>query len=233
MLILIDPRVKVLQLVLVGACIFATRSLAAQTLLAASVAAIAYTCGQKGRAIRFLIFVGILTAFLARPVAPGSGMSAFYMRFIVFFVLKFAPGVLLVMIFSQTEDVTRFIHALERLHLPRILTLPLAVAMRFVPSLSYELACIKDAMRLRGLQPTVIGFYRHPLLTLEYLSVPLLMRSLKIADELSASALTRGIDATGVRTRYAALVFTRIDALAAAISVAVVAVIVMVDRWMV
>jgi energy-coupling factor transport system permease protein len=231
--IAIDPRVKVLQLVLVGACIFATRSVAAQAALAVAVAGVAYASGQKGRAVRFLVFVGILTAILATPAANGSGMAAFYVKFVLFFIVKFAPGVLLVMVLSQTEDVTRFIHALERLHVPRVLTLPLAVAMRFVPTLSYELACIKDAMRLRGLQPTVLGFYRRPILTLEYLSVPILMRSLKIADELSASALTRGIDVVGMRTRYAPLAFTFDDAVASIGSVAVVAAIVIVDRWIV
>ncbi len=228
----IDPRVKVLQLALVGACIFATKSIAAQSALALALAGLTWAAGQKGRAIRFLILEAVLSVLLVW-LSGGTGMGSFTFSFIIFFVLKFAPGVLLILVLAQTEDVTRFIQALERLRLPRMLTLPLAVAMRFVPSLSYELTCIKDATRLRGLQPSVAGFYRHPMLTLEYLLVPLLMRSIKIADELSASALTRGIDASGVRTRYAALDFTRRDAAAAAISVVVVSVIVILDTLVV
>ena len=229
----LDPRVKLLQLALVSVCMFLTRSIAAQAATAVAAAAIAFWSDQRGRAIRFLVFVALLVAILVSPIAAGRGMGAFYVKFVVFFIVKFAPGVLLVMVLSETEDVTRFIHALERLRLPRVLTLPLAVALRFVPSLGYELGCIKDAMRLRGLQPTVVGFYRHPILTLEYLSVPLLMRSLKIADELSASALTRGIETAGERTRYAALQFRMADTVAALASVASAAAIVAVDRLMV
>ena len=59
------------------------------------------------------------------------------------------------------------------------------------------------------------------------------MRSVKIADELSASALTRGIDAQGRRTRYAEVAFTAADAGAAAGSLAAAAAILVLDRWLV
>jgi energy-coupling factor transport system permease protein len=229
----LDPRVKVLQLLLVSLCIFLTRSIAAQALTAGAVAAIVFATGERRRAIHFAVFVAVLMAVLLSPIGSARGMAAFYVKFVLFFIVKFSPGVLFVILLTETEDVTRFIHALEQLWLPRVLTLPLAVALRFVPSLGYELACIKDAMRLRGLQPTLVGFYRHPILTLEYLSVPLLMRSLKIADELSASALTRGIDAAGPHTRYAPLVFRLADAGGAAASVAAAAAIVALDRLIV
>ncbi|NTV63423.1 MAG: energy-coupling factor transporter transmembrane protein EcfT, partial [Oscillochloris sp.] len=54
--------------------------------------------------------------------------------------------------------------------------------------------------RLRGVSLTVFGFLRQPRLTLECALVPLLMRSLRIADELAASAATRGIEHPGERS---------------------------------
>ena len=43
---------------------------------------------------------------------------------------------------------------------------------------------------------------RHPLNTLEYAIVPMVFRSLKIADELSASAIVRGIESPCKKQSY-------------------------------
>ena len=42
----------------------------------------------------------------------------------------------------------------------------------------------------------------HPLRTCEYAVIPLVIRSMTIADELAASAMTRGLDLETKRTSY-------------------------------
>ena len=42
----------------------------------------------------------------------------------------------------------------------------------------------------------------HPGRSLEYVLVPLIIRTIKIADDLAASAMTRGLDLVGARTTY-------------------------------
>ena len=43
---------------------------------------------------------------------------------------------------------------------------------------------------------------RHPAATCEYVLVPLLLRCLLVADQLSVSAVSRGIQAPGIRGSY-------------------------------
>lgn len=58
-----------------------------------------------------------------------------------------------------------------------------------------EYQLIRDALRLRG-----IGTLAHPSEMLEYRMVPLLTELVQVGNELSASAMTRGLDAPNKRT---------------------------------
>src|ERR1700752_2314512 len=104
----LDPRVKVLQLVMLSICIFFTRSIAAQAAISVAVAGVAVANGQRSRAAWFLVLVALLTVLLVLPLARASGAVLMYARFIVFFALKFAPAVLFITVLSTSEDVSRF-----------------------------------------------------------------------------------------------------------------------------
>ena len=67
----------------------------------------------------------------------------------------------------------------------------MSVMFRFFPTVAEESRSINDAMRMRGVGLRSIG--DNPTVLLEYRLVPLLMAVVKIGDELSASALTRGL----------------------------------------
>ena len=55
-------------------------------------------------------------------------------------------------------------------------------------------------MRIRGIESGFMQNLMHPIRCIEYLLVLLLMRSFKIADELSAAAMVRGIERQGEKT---------------------------------
>ena len=57
-------------------------------------------------------------------------------------------------------------------------------------------------MRLRGVELSARNLVLHPGRSLEYVLVPLIIRTIKIADDLAASAMTRGLDLVGARTTY-------------------------------
>ena len=78
----------------------------------------------------------------------------------------------------------------------------LLVMLRFAPTVLLEFAEIKNAMRVRGLLGSLRQIVRHPMDTLEYAMVPMVFRSLKISDELSASAVVRGIEYPGKKESY-------------------------------
>ncbi|MFR7742966.1 MAG: energy-coupling factor transporter transmembrane component T [Acutalibacteraceae bacterium] len=73
-------------------------------------------------------------------------------------------------------------------------TLALAVALRFIPTIRHELEQIRNGMKTRGVPLNVITFVKAPAMTTEYMIIPFIMRCIKVADELSAAAVTRAIE---------------------------------------
>lgn len=117
----------------------------------------------------------------------------------------------------MTTSVSEFIAAMDSLHIPKKISVPVSSMFRFFPTIKEEYAAIRDAMYLRK-----IGSWRNPIEMLEYRMVPLLMELLSIGNDLSASALTRGLDAPGKRTNVCPIGFHWQDAVAVAFCVVVI-----------
>lgn len=75
-------------------------------------------------------------------------------------------------------------------------------------------------MKIRGFLRSVPTVLRHPLNTLEYAIVPMVFRSLKIADELSASAIVRGIESPYKKQSYYVSRISPLDAFLMLVSTA-------------
>lgn len=91
--------------------------------------------------------------------------------------------------------------ALSKAHAPTAIILGLLVIFRFFPTIKTELKEVVQSMKNRqlvGIKEIIF----HPLTTIEYVLVPLLLRCLQIADQLAVSAVTRGAEAPGKRSSY-------------------------------
>lgn len=128
---------------------------------------------------------------------------------------RFMPGIAMGSYLVGSTTVSEFMAAMERMHLPQKLTIPLSVMFRFFPTVTEEYGAIGDAMRMRGIR---FGGGK-PMKMLEYRMVPLMVSCVKIGDELSAAALTRGLGASAKRTNICKIGFGMPDALAMLISV--------------
>ena len=105
----------------------------------------------------------------------------------------------------------KIILAFRSMHTPNSIMLTLTVMLRLMPTVRHEAADIKDAMRTRGFLGSFTDVIKNPLRTLEYAIVPLTFRLLKVADELSASAIARGIECPCKKESYYAGRITKID----------------------
>lgn len=91
---------------------------------------------------------------------------------------------------------------LRQLPLPSKMILAVIVILRFMPTVLAEFSDVKDAMRTRGFLRSPAQILLHPLSTLEYAIVPMVFRSLKIADELASSCIVRGIESPYKKQGY-------------------------------
>lgn len=104
------------------------------------------------------------------------------------------------------------ITGMNRLKVPQVVTIPLAVMLRFLPVIWEEQKAIRNAMRMRGL-PGRGGVLLHPFRTLEYILIPLIGVTLRSGEALSRSALSRGLGSPIQPSSILSLKFGFIDLL--------------------
>lgn len=133
-------------------------------------------------------------------------------------------------LFMKTTETTDLVKTMEKTGIPTMITLPLAVTLRFIPTIKEEFFIIQDVMRIRGIKVTLKGFVTNPVKMMEFILVPLLMRSAKISDELSASCITRGISLTRNKTSYKVIRVNRWDIFLSLITIVIFVSILVVDQ---
>ena len=122
-----------------------------------------------------------------------------FIAFLGLFHKVYPCGMLSGIVISTTK-VSEFLSAMNRAHAPKKLVIPLAVMLRYIPTIQEDWRFIKDAMRLRDVSPSLKGLLTHPGMTVECIYVPLMMAASKAADELSIASITRGIENPKPRT---------------------------------
>lgn len=134
-------------------------------------------------------------------------------------ITRFLPSLMMGYYFISTTQVDELIAALQKWHIPVHITIPLAVMFRFIPTIQEESSSIKDAMRMRD----VNGLYalKSPIKYVEYRFVPLMSSIVRIGDDLSAAALTRGLGGQSSRTSIHDVAIKGMDYLVLLISVAI------------
>ncbi|WP_449283733.1 energy-coupling factor transporter transmembrane component T [Leucobacter sp.] len=188
----LDPRSKILLVLLVSLTVMSPGGLVlvpAGILLATGLAA---TERAWSRAV--LLPVTAVVMYLLGWVLPlvwtnpAVTVVAIGCGYLIRFVAAFGVGAHLI----ATTSPTQLSAALRAWRLPRALSVTLAVMLRFFPVVAAESAAVLDAMRLRGLAGTT-GLARHPILGMERFTVPMIAASLRASEDLSASAILRGL----------------------------------------
>ncbi|UZJ40539.1 energy-coupling factor transporter transmembrane protein EcfT [Prosthecochloris sp. SCSIO W1101] len=211
MVVALDPRAKIFFLLAGNFLIVFSPTRAVEAGFVMFFLLVAVLLGG-GRVALNVVVAYILLLFLqivsAEKVTQWWGMMLFTFSQFMIMVL---PYVLLAVIFVSTTKVNELMEALYRLRVSKKVVIPLAVMIRYVPVVSEDFMMIKDAMRMRGISPSFFGFMRRPLETIECLYVPMLMNAARVVDELSAAAVTRGIENRGRKTCIIPMRFGVVD----------------------
>ncbi|HES2882359.1 TPA: energy-coupling factor transporter transmembrane protein EcfT [Streptococcus pyogenes] len=117
---------------------------------------------------------------------------------LVMVVKKILPAFLMGKYTILTSNVGESIYSLKKMKCPDEIAIPLTVMVRFFYAARIDYSQIKKAMRLRGL--TLKKLIKNPILLFEYRLVPLLMCLSKTADDLTVSAMTKGLAVNQKRT---------------------------------
>ncbi len=161
---------------------------------------------QWRRFLRGLVMLEVGYGLLgALPYLPGTLNFIALMcgGILTRFVVTIVMGEYLI----STTSVSEFISAMERLRMPQAITIPMSVMFRLFPTIQAEWKSIRRAMGMRGIH---LGGARAGQV-LEYQMVPMMTSSVRIGEDLSASALTRGLGAPVKRTNICRIGFRAQD----------------------
>ena len=139
-----------------------------------------------------IVYAGLMLLHLIGLHLLTGGVQIAIVTFTVF-LRKIFPCAMLGGILVSTTRVNVFMAAMHRIHLPKAMIIPMTVMVRYIPVVREDWAYISDAMRMRDVAPTLKSLLVHPARTVECIYVPMMMAALKVADELSAAAVTRGL----------------------------------------
>ena len=143
------------------------------------------------------------------------------------FMLVLFPRIIAIGISMGTligrNEASRTLAALREMHLPERLIMIVAVIFRFFPVLSGDMKLLRQSIATRGAFATVWQKLRALPSYLEILTVPMALRVIRIAETLSASAETRGIDLNRRKSNYLSLPFSPWDILFCALLAAAIA----------
>lgn len=206
-----DPRTKLLLLFLWAIAVFFSPGLWFEVTMMLLTTLFGVACGKGRLALGMLgVYVVAIGVMLAVAQMDTGVLKTMFSSFFML-VRKVFPCGLLAAVIVTTTHVNEFMSAFARMRVPRTVTIPLAVMLRYVPAIREDWSFIRDAMRMRDIRPNLFGFLRQPGLTVECLYVPLMMSASNVADELSMASTARGIENPTPRTCYTHIEFSMQD----------------------
>ena len=133
------------------------------------------------------------------------------------FILVLFPRIIAIGISMMTligrNEASRTLAALRNMHLPERFIMIVAVIFRFFPVLSGDMKLLRQSIRTQGAFVTLWQKLRALPSYIEILTVPMALRVIRIAETLSASAETRGIDLKRRKSNFLSLRFSAWDIL--------------------
>jgi len=215
----LDPRTKLLLMAVVATAEF----LYSHTAFMIAVAMIPFVLLLTNRQYKTAtVFFCLFAAGLFVQAIQNSVQFPMIVNMLVVLlvglVLRLFPAFVMGAYIIKSTTASECITALGRMHIGRQITIPLSVLFRFIPTMQEESAAIKDAMRMREVQFGTKKFWQNPAALIEYRFIPLMISVVKIGDDLSAAALTRGLDNPVRRTNITKVGFTGWDLLAVLIA---------------
>ncbi|HOA00420.1 energy-coupling factor transporter transmembrane component T [Ruminococcus sp.] len=181
----LDPRTCIILLVIANAVIFIQRNIAIEIIWVGLLLLLLCICGAVRSAVKLAaVFTAcIVIQYFVFPVAPKSVVSIFFI--LISYARKVIPCLIVGTLTMKTVTVRELTAALLKWKVPYSLIIPLSVSIRYFPAIKEEIGYIRDAMKLRSIRFTD---------KFECMIVPIMMSATTTSDELSAAAVTRGIE---------------------------------------
>ena len=216
----VDPRTALLATCLLGiAAVISNRPEAAHAACAIG-ALCALAAGAWRPCIALSAAYGLIAAVIALAEGAGNATLVIAVVMLSYMAQKFVVLSLLGISLSKLASMQDLLAALQAMGAPQAVLIPCMVVLRFFPTIRRDASHLMESLKTRRVLAGRGYALRHPALVCELLVVPLLMRSVRVSDELAASALVRGLGGETRPTMLHPLSFGARDAVVAALTLA-------------
>ena len=158
----LDPRTKLFLILLCVLSAMFAPNLYFQFALVTLIGLLAAFSGKWQYALRGMIAYALICVFTVWCMGVLTGTwRTMLIAFLGLVHKVYACGMLAGLVISTTK-VGEFLSAMAHLHIPKKLTIPIAVMLRYLPTIREDWHYIKDAMRLRGCIADTLGLSEGP-----------------------------------------------------------------------
>ena len=149
-ILVLDPRTKILLLLGINIYVFTNSYVWAEIIVMAALIILLLLCGVYKAALKSAVtYIALLAIkYFLLPFCPEIILTS--LNIVVITFRKLLPCVTLATLLVQTTPIRLLMHALQRWHLPQTVIIPLAITVRYFPTLREEQQAISDAMKLRN-----------------------------------------------------------------------------------
>lgn len=144
---------------------------------------------EYNKAIKFVI------TYLAMVILAGLFANKIALMYIILNMLARSIPLVMVVTCIVVGNSSELMLSLQKTKIPKPIIVMICILIRFFPVLSKENIAIRNGMKARGLFSNWKDFMRNPFLVYECFMVPLIIRCIKLSDELGATAELRGLNA--------------------------------------
>ena len=182
---ILDPRIFLLLLLIANAITFFQKNLWVEIGWIVFIAILMLVAGRYKMCAQWILSfcILLLLQYVILPIVPEM-ISMIFVIFVNYSIRMF-PCLMVGALMIREISLRRFVLAMRKLHFSEKLIIAISVTIRYFPAIKEETHYIKDAMSLRKIKSSK---------KLEAILVPLMMSATATAEELSAAAVTRGIE---------------------------------------
>ena len=196
-----DPRAKLYLLLLANLMLFFHVGTGAEAVATGLFLLLFFLSGHTRTGIRLsVVYFGLLAIDLFVVPLAGEGILLNLLSLVSVGIRMMLPCIITGAYAFSTTTVGELTSALRRMHVPESVIIPCAVVVRFFPTVQEDYHQIHNAMALHGIAEGKGALLLHPMQSLEYILMPLLMNGNNVAQDLSVAALTKGIGLPGTHT---------------------------------
>lgn len=226
-----DLRTKLALLIGANILIFIGSGILYESFLTLLCLMVIMSNGYLKSALKYILFFAVSVVVETTVVNLDIHFFVNLILFVVAIIRRFLPCIIIGKWTLSSTSSSLAVATLQKMRLQKDVLIMISVIFRCFPTIKDEWSHINMAMKTRGISFSFYNSVHRPTATIEYFFVPLFVSVIEIGDELSQSAIVRGLDAPVEKTSRHIIKFKISDCIVLTALIGVICMVVLIRLW--